>query len=107
MQRLGIGGNRIAEPAEIGRLVGAVGIMPQCRGALEIRPAQRYPDSPSERAIAVQDRNLNKTANEEVLIVDYALITAELASTIALCCGNRTPWIRSVEVPCKERSVEQ
>jgi hypothetical protein len=106
MQRLAICRNGIAEPAEIRWLAYSVWIMPKRIGSLEISSAQGDPDAPCERTITVKDGNLDETANEKVLVIDYALIAAQFASLFACSRRKLIPGIRSIKVPREWRCVE-
>lgn len=52
--------------------------------------------------MTVKDRNLDETANEKVLVIDYALIAAQFASLPA-CRGRKLiPGVRSIKATLVE-----
>lgn len=88
MERFGITGNRIAEPAEVCGFVDSVRLVPKVCRTVEIRLAQRHPNAPSEWAFAVEDGYFYETTNEEVYFVDDTLIGIEFSPTLALVRWN-------------------
>src|SRR5690242_12453023 len=99
MQRLGISGDRIAEPAKIRELAYSLGIVPKRSCSLKIGLAQRHSATPCERAIAVKHPDFDEAANEKVFIVDYALITVQFTSLVAHSRRKGVPRVRSIKVP--------
>lgn len=106
VQGLRVSGNGVAEPSEISRLVDPLWILPEFTGALEIRVAERDPYTPCKRPVAVEGRNLDEAADEEMLAIYYALVGRELAPLLPIARRERQPSVRRIEMPCQRWAVK-
>jgi hypothetical protein len=105
VQSVGITRHGVAQPPEVGRLGVSAGRMPQLGRTIEASSAERNPDRPYEGVRRAEDREVDVAGDEEVLVVDDALIRGEQAPRASLLFGDCVVVRRRLEVEASRKLV--